>query len=58
MNVVEHFIVEIHSEKDDVIEGFVEVDVTVNCYGNISRVKHSTSKRQWEIDKKNGYYMA
>ena len=58
MNVVEHYIVEIHSEKDDVIEGFVEVDVTVNCYGSISRVKHSTSKRQWEIDKKNGYYLA
>lgn len=39
MNLVEHFIVETHSEKDDVIEGFVEVEVTVNCYGNIKQGK-------------------
>ena len=58
MNLLEHFIVEIHSEEPAPITGWVVVDVTVNCYGNVSRMKHHTTKEQWEIDKKNGFYMA
>lgn len=56
MNLLEHHIVEIHSEKYH--DGFVEVDCTVNCWGNVSRTTHFATKDQWEAEKKRGYYIA
>lgn len=57
MNLLKHYIREIHSEKDSKVEGFVIVDLTVDCWGRVERTLYSTIKKQWEIDKKNGFYM-
>lgn len=59
MNLLEHYIKLVHniSEwQDD--PNMIIVDVTYNCYGSISRGEHFTSKKQWEIDKERGYYLA
>lgn len=61
MNLVEHYIVEVH----DVVEitedwgSFVMVDVTVNCYGHVSRQKTSfTDFVEWKKVREKGYYLA
>lgn len=56
MNILEHYIVEIHSEKDDG-NGGVEVDFTDSCYGDRRRRMRRYSKERWEAIKARGYYM-
>ena len=65
MNILEHYIKEIHNEKpctdkwtEKHEEDFVIVDVTVNCYGAIEEKTNIFEKKQWEAIKKQGYYMA
>lgn len=59
MNLLEHYIKEIHSIKEfEKYPDMIEVDVTCYCYGSIQRVKHSTDKKQWQIDLEKGYFMA
>jgi hypothetical protein len=59
MNTLEHYILEIHSEKqDEKYPDMLEVDVTYNCYGSKQRTIHLTFKERWEIDKQRGYFMA
>ena len=36
----------------------IEVDVTCDCWGDIRRTKHFTSKEQWQKDLERGYFMA
>ena len=69
MNLLEHYIKEIHSVQD-VSDKFVratghkpkeplyEVDITVNCYGVIERKRGFMSKSDFEQAKKQGYFLA
>lgn len=59
MNVLEHYIKEVHGIKElEKYPDVIEVDVTCNCWGSIQRVKHLTDKKQWKTDLENGYFMA
>ncbi len=66
MNILENYIKEIHSvkpytedwTKDFPDREFVEVDITVNCYGCIERKRDVFSTKEWEEIKEQGYYWA
>ena len=69
MNLLEHYIKEIHNVQgvadryDKVIrhkpkEPLYEVDVTVDCYGVVERMKKIMSKSALEQAKKQGYFLA
>ena len=62
MNLLEHYIEEIHSEeeverKDWMEEPFIRVDMTIDCYGNIERKTNIYPLSFWESIKRVGYYM-
>ncbi len=62
VNLVEHYIVEIHSvekikREPWMEEQFVKVDVTIDCYGNVKRCIAYYPSSYWEDIKENGYYM-
>lgn len=59
MNLVEHYIVEVHKVRESRIrEGFLIIDLTVDYYyGNNIRLERYCSKEQWEDDKIRGYYL-
>lgn len=45
MNLVEHYIVEVHKLRESRIrEGFLIIDLTVDCYGNNIRTERYCSK--------------
>lgn len=56
MNRLEHYIKEVHVEED-MGDGYVRVEVTINCYGSIERKERQYPKRQWESIKERGYFM-
>ena len=69
MNLLEHYIKEIHSVEDvsDKYEKAIghkpkeplyEVDVTVNCYGVVERMRKFMSKSDFEQAKKQSYFLA
>ena len=69
MNLLEHYIKEIHSVQDvsdkfaratglKPKEPLYEVDVTVDCYGVIERTRKIMSKSALEQAKKQGYFLA
>lgn len=63
MNLIECHIVKIHSEEPTASEWFddgyyISVDVTYNCYGNVTRGKHNFSKDDWEKVKKQGFWLS
>ena len=69
MNLLEHYIKEIHSVQDVTNkfekatghkpkEPLYEVDVTANCYGVVERKKKLMSKSDFEQAKKQGYILA
>lgn len=69
MNLLEHYIVEVHSVKDitdefikhckDVPkEPYLEIDMTYNCYGIIERHKQRFWKSDWDMANKQGYFLA
>ena len=69
MNLLEHYIKEIHSVQDvsdkfekatghKPKEPLYEVDVTVNCYGAVERKRKFISKSEFEQAKKQGYFLA
>lgn len=68
MNLLENYIVEIHSVKDynpedhwffgDIIERYIEVDMTTDCYGSIRRDTCIFTEREFEEIKRQGYFMA
>ena len=68
MNLLEHYIKEIHSVTDVTKqfeksvgyapkEPLVEVDMTVNCYGSIERKTKMMSKSEFEQAEEDGYYL-
>lgn len=56
MNILEHWLKEVHIEED-LGDGYVYVEFTIDCYGSIERKKKEMPKRDWEALKKRGYYM-
>ena len=69
MNLLEHYIKEIHSVQDvsdkyekatgrKPKEPLYEVDVTVNCYGAAELKREFMSKSEFEQAKKQGYFLA
>ena len=69
MNLLEHYIKEIHSVQDvsDKYEKAIrhkpkeplyEVDVTVDCYGVVERTRKIMSKSALEQAKKQSYFLA
>lgn len=69
MNLLEHYIKDIHSVQDisdkyvratesELKEPLYEVDVTVDCYGVVERMKKIMSKSEFEQAKKQGYFLA
>ena len=69
MNLLEHYIKEIHSVQDvsDKYEKAIrhkpkeplyEVDITVDCYGVVERTRKIMSKSALEQAKKQGYFVA
>lgn len=69
MNLLEHYIKEIHSVQDvsnkfEKVTGrkpkepLYEVDVTVNCYGAVERKREIMRKSKFEQAKKQGYFLA
>lgn len=65
MNVLEHYIVEIHSvepykadwTREFPDREFVEVDVTHDCYGSVVRQKEVWNTVEFEQYKKDGYWL-
>lgn len=69
MNLLEHYIKEIHSVRD-ITEEFtghcarkpkeplLEVDLTYDCYGIVTREKKTFWKSDFENAKKEGYFTA
>ena len=69
MNLLQHYIKEIHNVQDisDKYEKAIqykpkeplyEVDVTVDCYGVVERMRKFMSKSEFEQAKKQGYFLA
>lgn len=58
MNLLEHYIIEIHSEQELLAVGMVKVDLTYDCYGTIRRGVKLFGKREWEEAKKEGVFLA
>ena len=69
MNLLEHYIKEIHSVQDvsDKFEKATglkpkeplhEVDLTVDCYGGVERDRRFMDKSEFEQAKKQGYFLA
>ena len=69
MNILEHFIKEIHCVTDVSMqfekvtgqkpkEKLLEVDLTVDCYGSVDRRKRLFSQTDWEVAKLKGFFMA
>ena len=69
MNLLEHYIKEIHSVQDvsDKYERAIrqkpkeplyEVNITVDCYGVVERMRKFMSKSEFEQAKKQGYFLA
>ena len=59
MNLVEHYIKEIHGIKEYPRDPkYIIVDVTYDCYGVVERKEHFTTKDEWEKEKTNGYFLA
>ena len=67
MNVLEHFIKEIHSVRDiteefkqhsgyEPTEPLLQVDLTYDCYGIITRETKTFWKSDFERAKKEGYF--
>ena len=56
MNLSEHYIKEVHSVKT-IPQEWVEVEMTVNCYGIISKTTYYNTRENFEQDLKRGYYM-
>ena len=59
MNLLENYIKEVHGIKEcEKYPDVIEVDVTCDCWGSVQRAKHLTTKKQWQTDVENGYFMA
>lgn len=69
MNLLEHYIKEIHSVQDvsdkfekatggEPKEPLYEVDVTFDCYGVVERDTRFMDKSEFEQAKKQGYFLA
>ena len=69
MNVLEHYIIEVHVVKDitalyesktceQAKEPLLEVTMLIDCYGSKSDVRKHFYKSEWERVKEQGYYMA
>ena len=69
MNLLEHYIKEIHNVQDvsdkfasstgrKPKEPLYEVDVTVDCYGVVERDRRFMDKSEFEQAKKQGYFLA
>ena len=69
MNLLEHYIKEIHGVKDitnkfaehagyEPGEPLLEVDLTYDCYGRIKRTTELFWKSNFERVKKQGYFLA
>jgi hypothetical protein len=58
MNLLETYIEEIHSEHERKTDfGYVvDVDITENCYGGITRKKKTFLKDEWVCTKRKGFY--
>lgn len=62
MNLLEHYIVEIHSvekaKQEEWMDGtYVKVDLTRDCYGNEKRQVNVYPLSYWKEIKSKGYYM-
>lgn len=66
MNILEHYIKEIHSvepyeeswTKDFPQKKFVKVDFTHDCHGSVRRTTVVFDTDEWEEVRKQGYFMA
>ena len=65
MNLLEHYIKEVHFVKDVTKkiswkpkEPIYAVELTYDCYGAIGRKIMHFRKSEWEKAQKNGYFMA
>lgn len=56
MNTLEHWIDEIHS-IEDLQNGHVRVDVTINCWGSIERKKREFTKKGWQGIVERGFWI-
>ena len=61
MDLIEIYIKEIHSEKEMerkswMAEDYIEVDITIDSYGNYRRMTKHFPKSFWEGIKKDGYF--
>lgn len=65
MNVLEHYIVKIHSvvpyraewTKELPDKKFVTADITTDCYGSIKRESRVFSQTEWDKVVKRRYYL-
>lgn len=59
MNLIEHYIIEIHSETFlPNVKDFIEVDLTYNCYGSVERNLYMFHVDAWKEAKEKGYFLA
>lgn len=58
MNLVEHYIVTIHSETLSKDGKFIIVDLTYDCYGCLKRTTEEFLISTWDKIKEDGYFLA
>ena len=67
MNLLEHYIIEIHkselfryviNEEEDNYIDLYRLDMTVNCHGRIERIQTTMEKARFDKARELGYYMA
>jgi hypothetical protein len=56
MNLLEHHILEVLEENK--YGDYVTVKIKIDCYGVKEITEHTTTIKQWEKEKKQGYFLA
>ena len=59
MNLLEHYIIEVLKITDlDVFDSLIEVKALCDCWGDKRIYTHVTTRENWELELKQGYFLA
>lgn len=63
MNLLEHYILEVININElqmpeHIKEHYIEVEVLCDCWGDKRIYTHVTTRENWELELKQGYFLA
>ena len=63
MNLLEHYIIEVINitelqMQEHIKEHYIEVEVFCDCYGDKRVYKHVTTRANWILEMRQGYFLA